>query len=212
MTSPRRKDDDTNSRFGRMTTPRRTGRRPHRRDDRKTTPTAKVPCFGKALIQEAKCEVCITDQSSHSGSDSNDDDPQRSPVGDSDDDDPQRLPVVHMDGSRDDEEHTRNVLYNTRLRVREREEQVEERERVTQRVAALSALGGVTAPSDNSPGGRPLVTKVTFAAESMKSVVFDLGISVRPKHYACASTPMASATCKQCILCAAGTEPSDGNS
>ena len=83
-----------------------------------------------------------TDQSSHSSSDSNDDDLQRSPVGDSDDDDPQRLPVVHMDESRDDEEHTRNVLYNTRLRVREREEQVEERERVTQRVAALSALGG----------------------------------------------------------------------
>ena len=60
-TPPRRKDDHTNIRFGRMTTPHTAGRRPHRRDDRKTTPTAKVP-FGKALILEAKCEVCITDK------------------------------------------------------------------------------------------------------------------------------------------------------
>ena len=60
-TTPRRKDDHTNIRFGRMTTPLRTGRRQHRIDDRKTTPTAKVP-FRKALILEAKCEVCITDK------------------------------------------------------------------------------------------------------------------------------------------------------
>lgn len=100
-----------------------------------------------------------TDESSHSGSNSDDDDPQRSPVDDSDDDDPQRSPVVHMDESRDDEEHNSNVRHNTRLRVREREEQVKERERVTQRVAALSALGGVTAPRDNSPGGRPVLTE-----------------------------------------------------
>ena len=64
-----------------------------------------------------------------------------------------------MDGSGDDKEHASNVRRNTCLRVRERDEQVKERERVAQHVTALSALGGVTAPRDNSPGDRPVLTE-----------------------------------------------------